>query len=625
MTKKQKKNLVRIIISAVLFFTALLSPFEETVKFLIFIAAYLIIGYDILIKSVKGIFNLQPLNENFLMSVATIGAFILGEFHEGVTVMLLYQIGELFQSYAAGKSRKSIAALMDIKPYVARIEVDGEYKTVQPEEIEIGQVITVFAGEKIALDGIIVEGASAVDTSALTGESVPEALEVGDTVLSGSVNINGVIKVKTTALYKDCTVAKILNLVENASFKKSKTENFISRFARIYTPVICISALCLGGIVPLVIAAFSGTAPVFEPYVYRALTFLVISCPCALVISVPMSFFAGLGGASKQGILIKGANHLEDLSKVKYIAFDKTGTVTKGVFEVVGVHYPKISSEEILTLAALAEQNSNHPIAQSIKKAAPKTLSNSVTEVEELAGFGVKCNIDGDCVLVGNGKLMEKFGIEFKDCGHVDTIVHLARNGLYLGHIHIKDTVKEEAFNAIKLLKKMGVKKAIMLTGDNETIANEVGTALSFDKTYFGLLPDQKVNILEKLLEEKQKNERLAFVGDGINDAPVLTRADIGIAMGALGSDAAIEAADVVLMDDNPEKIGKAIGIAKKCMNIVRQNTVFALTVKFLFIIISALGYSNMWLAVFADVGIMILAVLNAIRALNTRKVGELK
>ncbi len=620
MTRKQKKSLYRIIIAAVLFFGGLLLPLSEKLKLIPFLAAYLIIGYDILIKSVKGIINLQPFDENFLMSVATIGAFALGEFHEGVAVMLLYQIGELFQSYAIGKSRKSISSLMDIRPDFARIEENGEYKIVSPNDVNVGDIITVFAGEKIALDGVIVSGSADIDSSALTGEGAPQALCENDSVFGGSVNLNGVIKIKTTAQFKDSTVSKILSLVENAASKKSKSENFISRFSRIYTPAVCFSALFIGGILPLIVSLFTKTAPVFAPYIYRALTFLVISCPCAFVISIPLSFFAGIGSAGKEGILIKGANHLEALSKVKHIVFDKTGTVTKGVFKVVGVHHTSLEETELLNLAALAESGSNHPIAKCIKEAADNNLDTArVTEIKELGGLGVACVVDGDEVLVGNSRLMTERGVAFQECTHFGTIVHVAKKGEYLGHILIRDTVKKEAATALSALKKLGIKSTAMLTGDRETAAKDVAEKLAFDKAFYGLLPHQKISALEDLLKMTPKKETLAFVGDGINDAPVLTRSDVGIAMGALGSDAAIEAADIVLMDDNLLKIPKAIRISRKCMGIVMQNTYFAIIIKFLFLILSTLGYSEMWFAVFADVGVMILAVLNAIRALHIK------
>ena len=618
MTKKQKKTLLRIIISAVLFFGGLLLPLNVIFSLSLFVAAYLIIGYDILIKSVKGIISLQPFDENFLMTAATLGAFFLGEYHEGVAVMLLYQIGELFQSYAIGKSRKSISSLMDIRPNFARLEQEGDYKLVSPEEVAVGEIITVFSGEKIPLDGVIISGSADIDSSALTGESAPLPMSENDNVFGGSVNLNGVIKIKTTAAFGDSTVSKILSLVENAASKKSKSENFISRFSRIYTPVVCFCALFIGGVLPLLIALFTRSAPNFAPFVYRALTFLVISCPCAFVISIPLSFFAGIGGAGKAGILIKGANHLEALSRVKHVVFDKTGTVTKGVFKVVGVHHSPLDETELLNLAALAESGSNHPIATCIKEAADDGLDVlRVSETKELGGRGISCVIDGENILVGNARLMNEKGVSFCECRHFGTTVHVAKNGEYLGHILIRDTVKKEAQKAVLSLKKLGVKTTAMLTGDSETAAKDIADALGLDKACYGLLPHNKVAAVEEMLTEIPKNEKLAFVGDGINDAPVLTRADVGIAMGALGSDAAIEAADIVLMDDNLLKLSKAIRISKKCMGIVMQNTWFAIIIKFLFIILSALGYSNMWFAVFADVGVMILAVLNAIRALR--------
>ena len=620
MTRKQKKTLIRIIIAAVFFFLGLFLPLGEAFKLIPFLLSYFIIGYDILIKSVKGIINLQPFDENFLMAVATIGAFALGEYHEGVAVMLLYQIGELFQSYAIGKSRKSISSLMDIRPDFARVEENGEYKIISPNDVKVGDIITVFAGERVALDGVILSGSADVDTRALTGESAPQALSENDCVFGGSVNLNGVLKIKTTAEFKDSSVSKILSLVENAASKKSKSENFISRFSRIYTPAVCISALVIGGVLPLIISIFTKTPPDFVPFIYRALTFLVISCPCAFVISIPLSFFAGIGSAGKEGILIKGANHLEALSKVKHLVFDKTGTVTKGVFRVVGVHHSALSEAQLLNLAALAESGSNHPIATCIKEAAEAGLDTSrVSDIKELGGLGVSCLIDGEQVLVGNSKLMHERNIDFQECTHFGTIVHVAKNGDYLGHILIRDTVKKEAAEALSRLYRLGIKTTTMLTGDRESAAKDIAEKLSFDRAVYGLLPHQKVETVEKLLNETKDKEKLAFVGDGINDAPVLTRSDVGIAMGALGSDAAIEAADVVLMDDNLLKLPKAIRISKKCMGIVMQNTCFAIIIKFLFLVLSTLGYSEMWFAVFADVGVMILAVLNALRALHIK------
>ncbi len=621
MSKKQKKVLIRIIVAAVLMVALKLLPLEGYVEFVLFMIPYLVIGYDILKKAWKGILNKQVFDENFLMAIATVGAIALGEYTEGVAVMLFYQIGELFQSYAVGKSRKNISELMDIRPDYANIEEDGKLVQVDPDEVEIGTVIVVQPGEKIPLDGIVAEGNSTLNTGALTGESVPREVVAGDEVISGCININGLLKIETTKEFGESTVSKILDLVENASSKKSQSENFISKFARIYTPAVCYGALALAVLPPLVRMIFMGVNPEWGEWIYRALTFLVISCPCALVISIPLSFFAGIGGASHAGVLVKGSNYLETLSKTKYVVFDKTGTMTQGVFEVVGVHHPTMEEESFLEYAALAESYSSHPISKSLRSAYGKELDQSrVSAVEEISGHGVLAKLDGIEVAAGNKKLMDRLGITCDECSHVGTVVHVAVNGAYAGYALISDKLKPHAKEAIVALKKAGVTKTVMLTGDAANVAEQVAGELGIKEVYSELLPGDKVAKVEELLAEKSDKEKLAFVGDGINDAPVLSRADIGIAMGALGSDAAIEAADIVLMDDDPLKIAKAIKISRKCIGIVYQNIVFAIGIKILCLILGALGIANMWLAIFADVGVMVLAVLNAIRALFVKK-----
>ncbi len=620
MNKKQKKVLIRILVAAALMILLVFMPIEGYVRLALFMIPYLIIGYDILKKAVKGILNRQVMDENFLMAVATIGAIVLGEYTEGVGVMLFYQIGELFQSYAVGKSRKNISELMDIRPDYANIEKDGTLEKVDPDEVEIGTIIVVQPGEKIPIDGIIIEGKTTLNTSALTGESLPKDAQAGDAVISGCINMTGVLKIQTTKEFGESTVSKILDLVENSSSKKSKSENFISKFARYYTPAVCYSALALAILPPLVKMILFGLTPGWSEWgdwIYRALTFLVISCPCALVISVPLSFFAGIGGASNVGVLVKGSNYLETLSQVKYVVFDKTGTLTKGTFEVSGVHHNVMEEEALLEYAALAESSSSHPISKSLRKAYGKAIDRDrVTEVEEISGNGVTAKVDGKEVAVGNAKLMKQLGISYKECHQVGTIVHVAIEGVYAGHILISDVLKPHAKEAIQKLKKAGVKNVVMLTGDADSVAKQVAGTLGIDQVYSELLPADKVAKVEELLATKGAKEKLAFVGDGINDAPVLSRADIGIAMGALGSDAAIEAADVVLMDDDPLKIVKAIRIAKKCLRIVHENIYFAIGIKVICLILGALGMAEMWLAIFADVGVMVIAVLNAIRAL---------
>jgi len=612
MNKRQKYTLLRIVLSALLMGILFFIPAQGLVRLLLFLVAYLIIGYDILIKAVKGIISLQPFDENFLMAIATVGAIVLGEYVEGTAVMLFYQIGELFQSYAVGKSRKSIAELMDIRPDYANIEINGEMIQVDPYEVDVGTIITVIAGEKIPIDGIVVEGSSTLNTSALTGESLPRDIFVGDEVQSGSVNMTGLIKIRTSKKFDESTALKILDLVENASSRKSRSENFISKFSRIYTPIVCVSALALALFPPL-ISLLINTEPQWNQWIYRALTFLVISCPCALVISIPLSFFAGLGGASKEGILIKGSNFIERLSKVKTVVFDKTGTLTEGSFKV-----KEVKGEDVLEIAAYAESYSNHPISKSIKEAFGKNIDKSkVYNITEFSGYGVTAIMDGKEVAVGNKKLMDKLNIEFCPLSLSGTIVYVAREGKYLGHILISDSIKKDSKATIESLKKIGVHKTVMLTGDSRVIGEAVANELKIDKVNTELLPSDKVNAVEELLSEGT----LAFIGDGINDAPVLTRADVGIAMGALGSDAAIEAADVVLMDDNPLKIPKAIKLSKKCMSIVYQNITFAIGIKLICLILGALGIADMWLAIFADVGVMVLAILNAIRAMNTKKI----
>mgnify|MGYP004622081535 FL=1 len=621
MNKKQKKILIRIIVAAALIVVLSLMPIEGYVKFGLFMIPYLVIGYDILKKAFKGILNKQVFDENFLMAVATIGAIALGDYKEGTAVMLFYQIGELFQSYAVGKSRKNISELMDIRPDYANIEKDGKLEKVDPDEVEIGTVIVVQPGEKIPIDGIVIEGNSTLNTSALTGESLPRQTAVGDEVISGCINMTGVLKIQTTKEFGESTVSKILDLVENSSSKKSKSENFISKFAKYYTPAVCYGALALAILPPLVRMLAMGIAPEWGEWIYRALTFLVISCPCALVISIPLSFFAGIGGASNQGVLVKGSNYLETLAQTKYVVFDKTGTMTQGVFEVSGIHHSKIENEKLLEYAALAESSSGHPISKSLQKAFGKPIDrNRVTDVEEISGNGVIAKVDGIAVAAGNAKLMKRLGIEYKECHHVGTVVHMAIDGAYAGHILISDILKPHAKEAIHALKKAGISKTVMLTGDAKNVAEQVAKELGIEDVYSELLPSGKVEKVEELLKKKGEKEKLAFVGDGINDAPVLSRADIGIAMGALGSDAAIEAADVVLMDDDPLKIAKAIKIARKCIRIVYENIYFAIGIKIICLILGALGIANMWTAIFADVGVMVIAVLNAIRALFVKK-----
>ena len=622
MTKKQKKVLIRIIIAAVLVIALQFIPVKGYVRFGLYMIPYFVIGYDILKKAWKGILNRQVFDENFLMAVATIGAILLGDYKEGVAVMLFYQIGELFQSYAVGKSRRNISELMDIRPDYANIEKeDGTLEQVDPDEIEIGTVIVVQPGEKVPIDGVVVEGTSSLNTSALTGESVPREVSVDDEIISGCINMTGLLKIRTTKEFGESTVSKILELVENASSRKSRSENFISKFAKIYTPAVCYGALALAILPPIVRMAFMGLAPEWGDWVYRALTFLVISCPCALVISIPLSFFAGIGGASREGVLVKGSSFLETLSQTKIVVFDKTGTMTKGVFEVNGIHHSPYKDEELLEYAALAESYSTHPISKSLQRAYGKPIDkNRVSDVEEMGGHGLTAKVDGKVVAAGNAKLMKKLGIEYHDCSHVGTIVHVAIDGKYAGHILISDVIKEHAAEAIAALKKSGIEKTVMLTGDAKNVADHVAAQLGIDEVCSELLPGDKVEKVEELLTKKSEKDKLAFVGDGINDAPVLSRADIGIAMGALGSDAAIEAADIVLMDDDPLKISKAIRISRKCIRIVYENIYFAIGIKVICLVLGALGIANMWFAIFADVGVMILAVLNAIRTLFVKK-----
>ena len=620
MNKKQKKMLIRIIIAAVLIVAFSLLPAEGYLRFGLFMIPYLVIGYDILKKAFKGILNKQVFDENFLMAVATVGAILLGDYSEGVAVMLFYQIGELFQSYAVGKSRRNISELMDIRPDYANIEKDGTLEQVDPDEVEIGTIIVVQPGEKVPIDGMITEGTSTLNTSALTGESLPRDAKAGDEVISGCINMTGLLKIRTTKEFGESTVSKILELVENSSSRKSKSENFISKFAKYYTPAVCYGALALAFIPPIVLLIM-GKPAMWGDWIYRALTFLVISCPCALVISIPLSFFAGIGGASNQGILVKGSNYLETLAQTKYVVFDKTGTMTQGVFEVSGIHHNEMPDEKLLEYAALAECSSSHPISKSLQKAYGKPIDrNRVTDIEEISGNGVIAKVDGISVAAGNTKLMNRLGIAYQDCHHVGTVVHMAIDGKYAGHILISDIIKPHAKEAIAELKKAGISKTVMLTGDSKRVADQVAEELGIQEVYSELLPADKVSRVEELLNQKSEKAKLAFVGDGINDAPVLSRADIGIAMGALGSDAAIEAADIVLMDDDPLKISKAIKIARKCIRIVYENIYFAIGIKVLCLILGALGIANMWMAIFADVGVMIIAVLNAIRTLFVKK-----
>lgn len=621
MNKKQKKILVRIIVAAVMLVVSAMLPVTGYVRFGVFLIPYLVIGYDILKKAVKGILNRQVFDENFLMAVATVGAIILGDYAEGVAVMLFYQIGELFQSYAVGKSRRNISELMDIRPDYANIEKDGTLEQVDPDEVEIGSIIVVQPGEKIPIDGMIIEGNATLNTSALTGESMPREVATGDEVISGCINMTGVLKIQTTREFGESTVSKILELVENSSSKKSRSENFISKFAKYYTPAVCYGAVALAVLPPVVRMLFLHSTPEWGTWIYRALTFLVISCPCALVISIPLSFFAGIGGASKQGILIKGSNYLETMAATKYVVFDKTGTMTQGVFEVSGIHHNKMEDAKVLEYAALAECHSSHPISKSLKSAYGKAIDSArVSDIEEISGKGILAKVDGVSVAVGNDKLMKQLGINSQECHKAGTLVHVAVDGGYEGHILITDRLKPHAKEAIRELKKAGIKRTIMLTGDAKSAAMQAGCELGIEEVYSELLPADKVSIVEKLLDEKGEKEKLVFVGDGINDAPVLSRADIGIAMGALGSDAAIEAADVVLMDDEPLKIAKAVKISRKCIRIVYENIYFAIGIKVLCLILGAVGIANMWLAIFADVGVMIIAILNAIRALFVKK-----
>lgn len=616
MNKKQKKMLIRIIIAAVLIVVFSLLPAEGYLRFVLFMIPYLVIGYDILKKAFKGILNKQVFDENFLMAVATVGAILLGDYSEGVAVMLFYQIGELFQSYAVGKSRRNISELMDIRPDYANIEKDGTLEQVDPDEVEIGTIIVVQPGEKVPIDGVITEGTSTLNTSALTGESLPRDAKAGDEVISGCINMTGLLKIRTTKEFGESTVSKILELVENSSSRKSKSENFISKFAKYYTPAVCYGALALA-LIPPIVLLIMGKPAMWGDWIYRALTFLVISCPCALVISIPLSFFAGIGGASNQGILVKGSNYLETLAQTKYVVFDKTGTMTQGVFEVSGIHHNEMPDEKLLEYAALAECSSSHPISKSLQKAYGKPIDrNRVTDIEEISGNGVIAKVDSISVAAGNTKLMNRLGIAYQDCHHVGTVVHMAIDGKYAGHILISDIIKPHAKEAIAELKKAGISKTVMLTGDSKRVADQVAGELGIQEVYSELLPADKVSRVEELLNQKSEKDKLAFVGDGINDAPVLSRANIGIAMGALGSDAAIEAADIVLMDDDPLKISKAIKIARKCIRIVYENIYFAIGIKILCLILGALGIANMWVAIFADVGVMILAVLNAIRTL---------
>ena len=621
MNKKQKKVLIRIIAAVVLLIALAFVPAEGWLQFALYMIPYLVIGYDILKKAVKGILNRQVFDENFLMAVATVGAIALGDYKEGVAVMLFYQIGELFQSYAVGKSRRNISELMDIRPDYANVEQDGELVQVDPDEVEIGTVILVKPGEKIPIDGIVVEGASSLNTSALTGESLPREAKEGDEVISGCINMTGLLKIRTTKEFGESTVSKILELVENSSSRKSRSENFISKFARIYTPAVCYGAVALAFLPPIVRMVFMGLPADFGTWIYRALTFLVISCPCALVISIPLSFFAGIGGASKEGVLVKGSNYLETLSQTRYVVFDKTGTMTQGVFEVSGIYPAALSGEELVEYAACAESYSSHPISKSLKKAYGKEIDkNRVADVKEISGKGVTAQVDGRLVAAGNGKLMEQLGVPYTVCNEVGTLVYVAVDGRFAGCILISDLLKPHAKEAIAALKNAGVTRTVMLTGDTKRVADAVAAELGIHEVCSELLPADKVSRVEELLARKSGKEKLAFVGDGINDAPVLSRADIGIAMGALGSDAAIEAADIVLMDDDPLKIAKAIRISRKCIRIVYENIYFAIGIKVICLILGALGIANMWAAIFADVGVMVIAVLNAIRALFVKR-----
>ena len=627
MSKKQKKMLVRIIAAAVLLIVLNFIPATGIVRFILYLVPYLVIGYDILLKALKGIKNRQVFDENFLMAVATVGAIALalydrsGDYTEAVAVMLFYQVGEWFQSYAVGKSRRNISELMDIRPDYANVERDGRLEKVDPDEVEIGSVIVVQPGEKVPIDGIIIEGSSSLNTSALTGESLPRDAKAGDEIISGCINMTGVLKIRTTKEFGESTVSRILDLVENASSRKSRSEDFISKFARVYTPAVCYAALALAFLPPLVRMFALGLPADWGTWIYRALTFLVISCPCALVISIPLSFFAGIGGASNAGVLVKGSNYLETLSQTKIVVFDKTGTLTQGVFEVNGIHHNKLEDEKLIEYAALAESASSHPISRSLQKAYGKEIDRSrVTDIKEISGGGVIARVDGTEVAAGNDKLMNQLGVPYINCHSVGTIIHMAVNGTYAGHIVISDVVKPHSKEAVQALKAAGVRQTVMLTGDARKVADQVASELGLDSVYSELLPEDKVNKVEELLKSKPENAKLAFVGDGINDAPVLGRADIGIAMGAMGSDAAIEAADVVLMDDDPLKIAKAIRISRKCLRIVYQNIIFAIGIKLICLVLGAMGIANMWLAIFADVGVMIIAVLNAIRALFVKK-----